>query len=144
MSESIQHLSLVKNLVDHIEREFADLRTLVVFADLQNGLGDDKPFRISGFAPDIYATDVPTTVTVVGEAKTAQDISTGHSMAQVSAFLEFLHFEKRGVFFMNVPLHAVPDARALVKAAKKSLNLGIINVEVNILGDAKVLDPTCR
>ena len=48
----------------------------------------ERPPRIEGYVPDVFVTDVPTTTTLIGEAKTQQDIETDHSRRQIFAFSE--------------------------------------------------------
>lgn len=64
--------------------------------------------------PDVYATDVPTTRTLIGEAKTRQDLETNHSRQQIEAFLGYLAFTPKGVFILSVPLAAAATARRQV------------------------------
>ena len=77
----------------------------------------ERPPPIGGFVPDVYAIDVPTTVTIVGEAKTRRDLETAHSQAQIAAFLDFLSVTANGVFILSVPLTAGATARRIVQAS---------------------------
>ncbi|HVL40000.1 MAG TPA: hypothetical protein VM328_11475 [Fimbriimonadaceae bacterium] len=62
----------------------------------------------------MHATDVPTTTTLIGEAKTQQDLETDHSRQQISAFLDYLASTPRGIFVLAVPFAAGATARRLI------------------------------
>ena len=64
--------------------------------------------------PDVYATDVPTTRTLIGEAKTRRDLETDHSRQQIEAFLGHLAHTPNGIFVLSVPLAATATARRQV------------------------------
>jgi hypothetical protein len=114
MAESVIHLRLVATLVAHITTTYSGL---VVFHDLPAMLGAEKPPRIGGYVPDVYATDAPTTITVVGEAKTEADLTTDHSRGQLIAFLQYLGARERGVLVLAVPWG--------VRATAKNLLVGL-------------------
>ena len=69
---------------------------------------------IEGYVPDVFATDVPTSVTLVGEAKTWQDLEQDHSRRQISAFLSYLSNTPQGIFVLSVPPVAGATARRLL------------------------------
>lgn len=114
MSESLQHLGLVRAILNYISGEHRKVSYLATLHDLPGAIRGEKPPRISGFAPDVYAADAPLTVTIIGEAKTVRDLETGHSRSQIRAFIEFLKHKERGVFVLAVPWQAVPRARGIV------------------------------
>lgn len=62
----------------------------------------------------MHAVDVPTTSTLVGEAKTRIDLERDHTRRQVNAFLKYLAVTPRGVFVLAVPLEARATARRLI------------------------------
>ena len=114
MSESATHASLVQAVIVYAEREFGGLADIAVREDAVRPVRGERPPRIEGFVPDVFATDVPTTKTLIGEAKTQQDIETDHSHRQISAFLRYLSKTPRGVFVLSVPLAAGATARRLL------------------------------
>lgn len=133
MPESSQHLNLVETIVNYIEVRFKPLKSMVVLCDLPSTVGRDRPPRVGGFAPDVYATDAPTTVTVIGEAKTAEDLATAHSRQQIEAFLDYLKYQKLGVFVLAVPPFCSATARIVIESAKRSMELKSSAVEIVIL-----------
>ncbi len=90
MAESNKHTALVHIIIDHIQRSFADKLALAILNDLSTARHAEKPSRIGGFVPDVYAFDAPLTTVIIGEAKTADDLETEHSQKQLIAFLSFL------------------------------------------------------
>ena len=73
-------------IVAHAEHRLGKVTDILVREDALRPLRGERPPKLAGFMPDVYATDVPTTKTLVGEAKTAADLETKHSRAQISAF----------------------------------------------------------
>lgn len=115
MAESLQHLKLVRAILSYISREHQEVSYLATLHDLPGLIRGEKPPRISGFAPDVYAMDAPRTVTIIGEAKTLRDLETDRSRWQIRAFIKYLKDKQRGVFVLAVPWQAVPRARGIVR-----------------------------
>lgn len=113
MPESATHAKLVRSIVRFAEGEFGSLDNVAVREDAVCPIRAEKPPRIGGFTPDVYAADVPMTRTLVGEAKTQADLETQHSRRQIAAFLEFLALTPGGMFVLAVPLSAGATARRL-------------------------------
>ncbi|RUV24883.1 MULTISPECIES: hypothetical protein [unclassified Mesorhizobium] len=114
MPESITHASLVQNLIAYVEHELGNLADIAVREDALRPIRGERPPRIEGFVPDVYATDVPTTTTFIGEAKTRRDLETEHSRKQISAFLSYLSKTPSGVFVLSVPPMTGATARRLL------------------------------
>ena len=104
MPESARHARLVQAIVAHAERRLGKVADILVRDDAVRPLRGERPPKLAGFMPDVYATDVPTTKTLVGEAKTRTDLETQHSRAQISAFLEYLAYTPGGLFVLAVPV----------------------------------------
>ena len=135
MPESTQHLRLVESIVNYIGARYSDLKGMVILSDLPSTVGGDRPPRVGGFAPDVYAIDVPATVTVIGEAKTAEDLLTGHSRQQIEAFLDHLKYQRTGVLILAVPCFHSASARIVVETAKRSADIKSNEVEIVILDE---------
>jgi len=133
--ESSQHLRLVDALVSYIEVRYKPLKSMIILCDLPSTVGGDRPPRVGGFAPDVYATDAPTTVTVIGEAKTAEDLVTVHSRQQIEAFLDYLRYQKSGVFVLAVPPFSSATARIVVESAKRAIEVKSSEIEIVILDE---------
>lgn len=114
MPESAAHAALVQAIVVWSQREFGISAEIAVREDVVSTGRGERPPRIGGFVPDVYATDVPTTRTLIGEAKTQKDLETEHSRQQIEAFLHHLAHTPSGVFVLSVPLAAAATARRQV------------------------------
>jgi len=114
VAESVQHLQLVRSVLEHIEQTYRPHTGLAIFHDLPDLLGCDKPPRIGGYVPDVYAVDAPQTITVIGEAKTAADLGTEHTKRQLTTFLCHLSQQPNGILVLSVPWHAAAAARNLL------------------------------
>lgn len=114
MAESSKHTALVQIIIEYIQQEYADKTALGIIHDLCSPLRAEKPNRIDGYVPDVYAFDAPLTTTIIGEAKTADDLETEHSRRQITAFLSFLGQQKSGTFIIAVPWQVKKRAAALI------------------------------
>lgn len=133
LAESSQHTALVQIVIGYIKREHAQLTALAITDDLSGAIGAEKPNRIGGFVPDVYAFDAPITTTIIGEAKTRDDLETEHSKKQIAAFLSFLSFQNTGIFVMAVPWQIKRRAQAIITNLQKSA--GAASVKTVTLDD---------
>ena len=119
MAESSQHAALVQIIIGYIKREHAEVTALGIVNDLSSAIGAEKPNRIEGFVPDVYAFDAPRTTTIIGEAKTKEDLETERSRKQTAAFLSHLRYQDAGVLIMAVPWQVKRRAQAIVSTLQK-------------------------
>jgi hypothetical protein len=115
MSESSTHASLVLALIEFAALELGPLADLAVRDDSVRPMRGERPPRINGHVPDLYATNVPTTATLIGEAKTRADLETERSQGQIAAFLEYLAHTPGSIFVLGVPPSTVATGRRLVE-----------------------------
>ncbi len=120
MGESGTHAELVTALIAYADAEFGGLANVSVRHDAVRPLRGERPPRVNGYVPDVYATDVPTTATLIGEAKTRVDLETDHTRKQIQAFLFYLSQTPNGIFALSVPLAAAMTARRLLLEMKAS------------------------
>lgn len=133
LAESNKHSALVEIIIRYIRREHAHIAALGIIDDLSSPLHAEKPNRIDGFVPDVYAFDAPLTTIIIGEAKTEADLETEHSKKQISAFLTFLGHQKTGIFILAVPWQAKRRAKAIVVTLREAV--GAASVESITLDD---------
>ena len=114
MPESDTHAALVQAVILYAEREFGGLADIAVREDSVRPLRGERPPIIEGYVPDVFVTDVPTTTTLIGEAKTQRDVETDHSRRQIFAFLRYLSNTSRGIFVLSVPILASAMAQQLL------------------------------
>jgi hypothetical protein len=111
--ESVRHVRLVEKLIQNVEAHHQSPRGLMVFAD-HHRFGGNRPPRIGGFTPDLYAHDLPATFRVVGEAKTPDDLISDRSSMQLRAFLDHLALHPGGVLYLAVPFFSVARANLVL------------------------------
>lgn len=132
MGETQLHLDLVRRLVEYAEWRLRGYVAVAVFADLPSTPRRDKPQRVGGFVPDVYASDVPTTFSLVGEAKTIEDLETRHTILQLGAF--FRHVTVcGGALAVAVPWTAITTARRVVHEV--AVAEGCATVEYTIIDE---------
>lgn len=119
MAESAVHANLVTALIAYADAELGGLANICVRDDAVRPLRGERPPRVNGYVPDLYATDVPTTATLIGEAKTKADLETDHTRKQIHAFLSYLAQTPNGIFVLSVPLPAAMTARRLLLELKR-------------------------
>jgi hypothetical protein len=130
LAESSKHTGLVQVIIGYIGREHAELG---IVNDLSGPLYAEKPNRIDGYVPDVYAFDAPLTTVVIGEAKTQDDLETARSRKQMAAFLSFLGLQKSGIFILAVPWHLKRRGAAIIDTLQAET--GATSVKAVILDD---------
>jgi hypothetical protein len=133
LAESSKHSALVQTIIRYIGREHAQIAALGIVNDLSSPLHAEKPNRIEGFVPDVYAFDAPLTIVIIGEAKTRDDLETEHSRKQITAYLSFLCHQQTGIFILAVPWHIKRRALAIVEALRAET--GATSVKTVVLDD---------
>ncbi|SRR6266566_9552171 len=129
MPESQGHIDLVRSLSAWIERKFRNgSYSFHVIADLPDSR--EKPDYIGGFRPDVYARAAGKQ-TILGEAKTVDDLECLHTERQIGAFLKFLSLSPGGVFVMATPWLAYASCNNFVRALAK--RDGVQNVELMLV-----------
>jgi hypothetical protein len=140
MPESAAHARLVRAILEYIDGQFGSISNIAVRDDSSSSVRGERPPVIRGYVPDVYAMDVPTTVTLIGEAKTRDDLEKAHSEAQISAFLSYLS-ATRGIFILSVPLNAGATARRIAK--EYGGRFGAPSTKIVVLDELKVTDIIC-
>ena len=102
MSESALHIALVRTIRDWALGQYGPVDWgFYVLADLPES--KDKPPMVCGFRPDVLARNSGTGMTLIGEAKTSQDLKITHTFAQLRAYLGYLRHVRRPVLAVAVP-----------------------------------------
>jgi hypothetical protein len=103
MPESYEHIAIVKRVLAYIHSEYAGVSTLRARTDLPGGTSPTRPPIIGGYIPDVFCTDTPATLNVIGEAKTSKDLQTHRSLEQIAAFYDHLAHAHGGHLAVGVP-----------------------------------------
>ena len=142
-SETLQHANLICQMEAWVRRKFSHHNYFSILTDrpLYPGL-DDRPPKIKGCIPDLYATDVPETFCVVGEAKTSKDLTVERSQQQISNFIDYLLVRPTDDFFvLAVPYDATDRAVIALRNKCRQLKKGngsVIIFVLNEIGDVKI------
>lgn len=112
--ESTLHIRLVECLERRVRERHPVDRGLLMLLD-HDRYGSDRPHRVNGYCPDLFASDLPATFEVLGEAKTGPDLERPRSQAQIAAFLDHLALLREGWLYVCVPPLSVGRARDLIR-----------------------------
>src|SRR5882724_5459673 len=134
MPESTQHLDLVRRLISYVNSNFSECRSMSIISDLPTSIGGERPPKIRGFAPDLFAVDVPATKTIIGEAKTRQDLETDHSRRQIDAFLYYLSRQPRGILIIAIPWQILGATQRMMRSLRSATEFPH-SVEIIILDE---------
>lgn len=104
MPESPEHIRLVRALCKWIADEHLNGDLGLVLSDTAGNVPADRTPNIDGYVPDAFVAAVGLLGVIVGEAKTAADLDSRHSMAQIEVFLRFCN-KTRGLLILAVPWH---------------------------------------
>lgn len=118
MSESDQHRSLVKALGGDIASDTRWNKPPIVYVDLQDGVSGKPPPVIWANRPDVFARDISTGRTIIGEAKTTNDIDNQHTLDQLSSYFLYLQSHTEGELWMAVPWMSAGTALRVSKLVR--------------------------
>jgi hypothetical protein len=79
------------------------------------------PPLLGDHRPDVYAVERLSRRTIIGEAKTADDIDNGHTRRQLAAYFEHLAQGSAGEVWMAVPMMSGGAAHRVCRAARASV-----------------------
>lgn len=128
MSESDHHRSLVKALGHDIASDVVWNKQPVVYIDLQDGISFKPPPNIGGNRPDVYVRDISSGRTVIGEAKTANDIDNQHTCDQLVSYFEYLLTQPDGELWMGVPWMSAGTAIRVSKLMRRQTQAMVIPI----------------
>ena len=137
MSESMAHTRLVGVIVDWVKVKHSATKGLCLYCDCPPVLETEKPNPIDGFFPDVCAVTTPPEMTLLGEAKTTQDLESLRSYNQILAFLRFLSVRPCPMLIIATPWRATATAKHIIVLAKREAC--ITNVDVQFLNEHTTL-----
>jgi len=130
MSESETHARLVGAMLDAIVREH-QTDELVIRADISSSREHAPTILVGGLRPDLLVNARAAGTTIIGEAKTARDVDTLHTRAQLKAFLEHLCTERNGVLWVSVPLARAGEAQRVVRTVRRDVQCERVRLVVS-------------
>lgn len=140
MSESDHHRSLVQALADEISCAPVWVNMPIVYCDIQNGFSSELPPIIGSNRPDVFAKDIARSLSIIGEAKTSNDIDNRHTLTQLASFFDYLRHESQGELWMGVPWLSAGTALRVCTHVRRKVAAGGIPIRVVgfAIGDATV------
>ena len=136
MSESIEHVCLVKLVYDYIKSIVPeDLNALIECDDATS----NKPSRVIGnYIPDVYYCF--NELLIIGEAKTYKDYERPHSYSQYKSYVEeCTHFNGKSIIVICVPWQHVNSAKNHFRVLKRKHNCNADVIIINEIGDRQLL-----
>lgn len=124
-------MNLVRQLLDYVVQMKMDGDKGMVFVDSPDSPRQRRPPLINGFTPDLYARHPRTGVMLIGEAKTANDLSSPHTERQIKGFLAKCAGETSSLFILAVPWDVVPYARWFLRIMQR--DMGLTDVQTLVL-----------
>ena len=121
MSESNLHAFLVQQLVKWIKVQYLKDLSYIVFVDSKEEQGDCRPPKIGNSVPDVYIPHLENFGPIIGEAKTANDLESPHSIIQLKDFLSGCQVYSTSKLVLAVPWELTRTARNLLKQLKNKL-----------------------
>lgn len=128
MSESDHHRSLVKALGEDIAGDTHWPMPPIVFCDLMDGISGEPPPTIGSNRPDAFAREISTGRTVIGEAKTTDDIDNQHTRDQLVSYFDYLRAQPEGELWMGVPWMSAGTAIRVSKLVRQQTQSDAIRI----------------
>lgn len=116
MAESEQHIIYVRHLFCWVRDNLLAGDAGIIYADLPEAKKHSKPLSLQlGVRPDLYAVRGNDNLLIIGEAKTAPDLETRHSIMQYEFYIvECERHLGPALIVMAVPWFAQRTARNLL------------------------------
>lgn len=131
MSESVNHQLLVEALVREISNDSVWINQPIIYSDSLNVVGTtDLPPTIGNNRPDVFARDMKTSLSIIGEAKTTGDIDCAHTFSQLISFFDYLNAQEGAELWMAVAWLDAGTALRVCKHARKRSNAHKVTVKV--------------
>lgn len=106
----------------------------------------EAPPIIGGNRPDVFARDIGASLSIIGEAKTPEDIDNQHTFDQLESFFDYLRVQPKAEFWMGVPwLSAGTAIRVCGYARRKSDALHVrVRVVAFMIGNTSIRRMWCE
>lgn len=124
MGVSESHLRLVDELEAYIKKEYTSYHGLIIYKDSPSST--QAVPKIGNAVPDVLGRSFDPELTVVGEAKTIDDVERDHSIKQYTEYLKFCSAGENRKLVFAVPWTETATLNNLIFYLKRQL--GITNV----------------
>jgi len=130
MGESNNHIHLVDQLVYWIASTYLNGDKGYLLIDQPESAACSKPPKINGYVPDVFTASGPHCQTIIGEAKTTNDVERPHSVEQIKAFLRYCSIHENAVFVFAVPWSMSRYAKSLLKRLQQQTDASMVKIVV--------------
>lgn len=122
MGESWQHVFLVNRLINWVEKQ--EKPQISILADTALYSSTQRPFKIEGNIPDLYASYYigEEKKVIIGEAKTHNDLDNNHTYEQIASFIKYCN-QNNGSLVMAVYWDQVVLCNDIIKAIITELSV---------------------
>ena len=128
MAESILHTNLVREIINWVKINCSSNDYYLIQSDLPENKKYSKPPLVLGFYPDVF---VNFNKTIIGEAKTRDDINNHHTIQQINAYLKYLSKKKNSLFIFACPWEVYEESFNLINKIQQETEAN--NVEIQII-----------
>jgi hypothetical protein len=139
MSEGVVHIRLVEATLVAIKNWIGEEVSYSIWADHSSIREYAPPFKMGGVQADIVAINRDTKFTVVGEAKTRNDIDNLHTRKQLKDYFEYLAVQAGGLLWFSVPAGSGGEALNVTKSVRRQSRCERVELIVSewLLGKAE-------
>lgn len=93
----------------------------IIYLDLQDCISEELPPLIGATRPDAFAKDISTGRTIIGEAKTTNDIDNPHTHDQLASYFDYLRMQPEGELWMAVPWMSAGTAIRVCRLVRRQV-----------------------
>lgn len=130
MAESSTHSLLVKLLTEWIANNLLNGDHGHLLVDSPERSPQQKPPKINGFVPDVYMSNSGEHKLIIGEAKTANDIESKHTIDQIKAYIQVCAADRMSMLVLAVPWYCVGTAYSTLNYCKNKTGLSSVNAKI--------------
>ena len=132
MSETSEHKNLVEMMARRLKAIDTDLRVAV---DLPDSIDFNRPPKISGFIPDVYAFNEITQACYICEAKVLKKQKSGwemdkRSLSQIAAFIDHIDQSPQGLFIFGAYGNSSIRAKSILRCFLKERKIAEEKIQV--------------
>ena len=119
---------IVRWIEDNYSKDY-----MVVITDLDNPIGEERPPNINGYIPDVYARNIENDITIIGEAKTQNDVRNKHTKNQISSYLDYLCVARQGLLVIATQwdcVNAIKNTVEIMQHGNSNESLQVIYLSI--------------
>ena len=129
MSESPYHTKMVREIGSWIGNQHPG-GDMSILLDTPETLRQQLPPIINSYRPDVFASRPAGGGVFIGEAKTATDLETPHSIRQIKTFLKYLSGKDEPVFVIATSWDMGRCAKSLVISLQEEVSAEKVLLEI--------------